>query len=160
MPCVVAPVLAEGQPLTDAMPPLMAAARIFALENHLHGDIGVANENEAHIGERFEVNHAVTLDDKLDPCAFTMRRRGGPIVEVIAFHRLSGEAQLSRQGSYVRVQPGSKDAVCEIENEQAKSCSSSLDMLLMAEGHPSELTLAHRALRHLSSVCPTVRLPF
>jgi hypothetical protein len=73
----------------------------------------------------------------LDPCAFTMRKRGGPIVEMIAFHRLSGEAQLSRQGSYVRVHlPGSKDAVCEIENEQAKSCSSSLDKLLMAEGPP------------------------
>ncbi|PDT64286.1 hypothetical protein CO683_39235 [Bradyrhizobium ottawaense] len=75
-----APIFAEGQPLTDAMLPVMAAARIFTLENHItlenhvHGDIGVANENEAHIGERFEVNHAVTLDDKLDPCAFTMRK--------------------------------------------------------------------------------------
>jgi hypothetical protein len=40
----------EGEPITEAMKPVLAASRIFALENHLYDDIGAAGEDEGHIG--------------------------------------------------------------------------------------------------------------
>ena len=93
------PAAGEGDPITSAMLPIMAATRIFALENHLHGDIAAADEDEGHIGERFEVNHAPG-----EKCTFTMRRRDGPIIEFISFDRLSTEYKVSPQGG-LRVAP-------------------------------------------------------
>jgi hypothetical protein len=66
----------EGEPITEAEKPVMVATRIFALENHLYGDIGVADEDEGHIGERFEVNHAPG-----QKCTFTMRHRDGQVID-------------------------------------------------------------------------------
>jgi hypothetical protein len=156
-----ASVAEEGDPVTEAQMPVMAATRIFALENHLHGDIGVADEDEGHIGERFEVNHAVTVDNKLDRCTFTMRRRNGPIIEQISFDRLSAEYKISRRGGYALLQvPGRGSAQCEISGEKVRQCSSSLEMLLMADtSAPTELDLALRALRYIAGVCPPAQLP-
>ncbi|WP_024517037.1 hypothetical protein [Bradyrhizobium sp. Tv2a-2] len=146
----------EGQPITEAMKPVMAAARIFALENHLHGDIAVADEDEGHIGRSFEVNHAPG-----EACTFTMRRRGGPVIETISFDRLSGEYHAWPQHGYARLaisgQPG---AQCEVSGG-VKRCSPNLDMLLMVEGSPSELDLARRALDYIfENVCRPAQLPF
>ncbi|WP_439398642.1 hypothetical protein ACRQ5Q_14940 [Bradyrhizobium sp. PMVTL-01] len=145
----------EGRPITEAMRPVMAAARIFALENHLHGDIAVADEEEGHIGERFEVNPVPG-----SRCDFTMRKRNGPVVETISFTKLSAEYKLSRRGDYVLMSiPGEPGAQCEVSGTR-KACSSSLDMTLMVEGSPSELDLAKRAMAYIASVCPVAALPF
>jgi hypothetical protein len=144
--------IAEGEKLTEAMKPIAAATRIFALENHLHGDIGIADEDEGHIGEKFEVNH-----EPGQKCTFTMRKRDGQILESISFDRLSSEYRTSRQDIYtllmVAGQPG---ALCE-HNGQSKKCSNDLEMLLMDD----ELVLAMRALTYLfSNVCEAAQLPF
>jgi hypothetical protein len=144
--------IAEGENLTEAMKPIAAATRIFALENHLHGDLGIADEDEGHIGEQFEVNHAPE-----QKCTFTMSRRDGPIVESISFDRLSSEYKISRRDIYtLLVVSGQPGARCE-HNGQSKKCSTDLEMLLMRD----ELDLAVRALRYLSSnVCEAAQLPF
>ena len=145
----------EGEPITETMKPVLAASRIFALENHLYDDIGAADEDEGHIGERFEVNRAPG-----QKCTFTMRRRDGPIVETINFDRLSGEYRISPQDGYARlVMTGRSGAQCEV-NGASKKCSSTLDMVLMVDGSPSELDLARRALRYIFGVCPAAELPF
>lgn len=146
------PTAAEGEKLTEAMMPILAAARIFAVENHLHGDLGVADEDEAHIGEKFEVNH-----EPGKKCSFTMKRRGGPVVELISFDRLSGEYRTSRQDGYtLLVVAGQSGAQCEYD-ARSKNCSKDLEMLLMDD----ELVLAVRALKYLfSNVCEAVQLPF
>ena len=98
---------AEGDPLTREQWLMSAATRILALENHLHGDIGVADSDEGHIGESFEVNHAPG-----EACTFTMRKRNGPIVEQISFAKLSGEYRTSRRDRWQaeEVPRGSRDA--------------------------------------------------
>jgi hypothetical protein len=70
------PALAQSDNIPDAMKPIAAVTRIFALENHFNGDLNVFDEDEGHIGEEFEVNH-----EPGQKCTFTMRRRDGPIVE-------------------------------------------------------------------------------
>jgi hypothetical protein len=146
------PALAQGEKISDAMKPVAAATRIFALEHHLHGDIGIADEDEGHIGEEFEVNH-----EPGQKCTFTMKRRDGPIVESISFDRLSDEYRTSRRDIYTLVvisgQPG---AQCEYVG-RSKKCSNSLELLLFG----SELDLAARALRYIfSNVCKPAELPF
>jgi hypothetical protein len=147
---------AEGTPITEAMKPVMAATRIFALENHLRGDIAVADEDEGHIGQRFEVNHVPG-----QKCSFTMRHRDGPVIETISFDRLSAEYHVSPRDGYALLSvAGRPGAQCEISGT-SKKCSSSLDMLLMVEGSPSELDLARRALSYIfSNVCAPAQLPF
>jgi hypothetical protein len=143
---------AEGKKLTEAMKPILAATRIFAVDNHLHGDLGVADEDEAHIGEKFEVNH-----EPGKKCTFTMRKRDGPIVESISFDRLSSEYRTSRRGEYtLLVVAGQSGAQCDYDG-RSKKCSKDLEMLLMDD----ELELAVRALRYLfSNVCQPAELPF
>lgn len=89
-----------------------------------------------------------------------MRRRDGPIVETINFDRLSGEYRISPQDGYARlVMTGRSGAQCEV-NRASKKCSSTLDMVLMIDGSPSEVDLARRALRYIFGVCPAAELPF
>ena len=144
--------VAEGEILTEAMKPILAATRIFASENHLHGDLGVADEDEGHIGEKFEVNHAPG-----EKCTFTMKRRDGPIVEFISFDRLSNEYRTSRRDGFtLLVIAGKPGAQCEYGG-RSKKCSDTLEMMLMDD----ELQLAVRALKYLfSNVCEAVELPF
>lgn len=153
---------AEGDPLTPDQMPILAAARIFALDNRLHGDLGVADAEEAHIGERFEVNRAVLEETdttkKVDPCAFTMRHRDGPIVQRIDFSRLAGEMQIIPEGMYARVRiRGQRGAVCEVANGRETNCTSGLEMLLMRDGNPSELVYMQRAMRYIAEACPMLR---
>lgn len=154
---VLSPTPAFGQgTVTDAMKPIMAATRIFALENHLHGDIAVAGEDEGHIGDRFEVNRAPG-----EKCTFMMRHRDGPVIESISFDRLSGEYKVRPQDGYARVViAGRSGAQCEISG-QTKKCSASLDMLLSRDGSsPTELDLAVRALRYIfATACRAADLP-
>src|ERR1700681_4448226 len=51
------PALAQSDNIPDAMKPIAAVTRIFALENHFNGDLNVFDEDEGHIGQEFEVNH-------------------------------------------------------------------------------------------------------
>lgn len=149
------PVSGQGA-ITDAMKPMMAATRIFALENHLHGDIAVAGADEGHIGDSFEVNRAPG-----EKCTFTMRRRDGPVIETISFDRLSDEFKTWRQDPYARISiAGRPGAQCEIDGH-SKRCSSGLDMLLQATGSsPTELDLAVRALRYIfANACHAADLP-
>lgn len=146
---------AEGEKITDDMKPVFAATRLFALWNHLHGDIGVANADEGHIGEDFEVNHAAGKE-----CTFNMRERDGPIVQTISFDHLSSEYRTSRQGIYTMLHvSGQPSAVCDYK---AKKCWNRLDKLLLDDGMaPHELELALRALRYIfSNVCKLAELPF
>jgi hypothetical protein len=146
-----------GSRITDGMKPILAATRIFALENHLHGDLGIADPDEGHIGEEFEVNH-----DTGQECTFTMRRRNGPVVETISFDRLSREYRTYRRGEYTLLQvSGQPGAQCELSGGSRK-CSSGLEMLLLDNGMaPHEFDLALRALRYISSnACRPVDLPF
>ena len=148
-----APVAAEGDPITEDMKPVMAAARIFASENHLTGDIAVADADEAHIGNNVEINHAPG-----EKCTFTARRRDEPIAVSISFDRLSSEYQVSVTDSgFYRVHiPGRKGAQCEYEG-RTKKCSSSIDSAMMED----ELRLMLRALKYIfSNVCQPVELPF
>jgi ABC transporter substrate binding protein len=115
------------------------------------------DEDEGHIGEEFEVNH-----EPGQKCTFTMRRRGGPIVESISFDRLSSEYRTSRRDGYTQlVVGGQPGAQCEYVG-RSKKCSSSLEMLLLDNGMaPHELDLAARALRYIfSNVCKPAELPF
>lgn len=149
--------VAQSDKIPDAMKPIAAVTRIFALENHLNGDLGVFDADEGHIGEEFEVNHAPG-----QKCTFTMRRRDGPIVESISFDRLSSEYRTSRRGVYtLLVVSGQPGAQCEYAG-RSKKCSSDLEMLLLDNGmDPHELDLATRALRYLfSNVCEAAQLPF
>jgi len=103
--------VAQSDKISDEMKPIAAATRIFALENHLHGDLGVADADEGHIGEGFEVNHAPG-----QKCTFTMRRRDSPIVEAVSFDRLSGEYRTSKRDIYtLLVVAGKPGAVCEYD---------------------------------------------
>lgn len=155
--------VAQSDKIPDAMKPIAAATRIFALENHLNGDQGIADEDEGHIeGTRvhpqdYEINHAPG-----EKCTFTMRKRDGPIVESISFDRLSGEYRTSREGPYtLLVVAGQPGAQCEYDG-RSKKCSNELEMLLMDNGMaPHELDLAMRALRYIfSNVCEAAQLPF
>ncbi|NPU15433.1 hypothetical protein HL666_32180 [Bradyrhizobium sp. 83002] len=156
-----APAGGEGEPITDAMRPVMAATRIFALENHLLGDIAIADENEGRIGQRFEVNHAIAADGKLDPCTFTMRRRGGPIIEQISFDRLSAKRKVWPLDGDARIRllaQGKSGARCELDGS-FKKCSTDLELLLQPLGSPSEFDLAVRTLDFIAKVCPPAQLP-
>jgi hypothetical protein len=149
--------LAQSDNIPDAMKPIAAVTRIFALENHFNGDLNVFDEDEGHIGEEFEVNH-----EPGQKCTFTMRRRDGPIVESISFDRLSSEYRTSRRDGYtLLVVGGQPGAQCEYVG-RSKKCSSSLEMLLLDNGMaPHELDLAARALRYIfSNVCKPAELPF
>jgi len=149
--------VAQSDKIPDAMKPIAAATRIFALENHLNGDLGVFDADEGHIGEEFEVNHAPG-----QKCTFTMRRRDGPVVESISFDRLSSEYRTSRRDIYtLLVVSGQTGAHCEYGG-RAKKCSSNLEMLLLDNGMaPYELDLAARALRYIfTNVCEPAALPF
>lgn len=151
--CMAGNAFAEGEPITEAMKPILAAARIFALENNLHGDIAAADEDEGHIGESFEVNHAPG-----QTCTFTIRRRDGPIVESISFDRLSSEYHTWMQDGFVRLEvAGKPGAMCEYDGK-SKTCSDSLNMLLQPR---REVDLAVRSLSYLfSNVCKAAELPF
>lgn len=71
----------------------------------------------------------MTVNDELHPCVFTLRKRNGPIVEQIAFDKLSGEPHITPRGSCALVQiSGEKGAVCEIEGERIKGCRAGLDV--------------------------------
>lgn len=148
---------ARGEDIPEGKRPIAAAARIFALENNLHGQIGIADEDEAHIGETLEVNHAPG-----ERCTFTLRRRDGPIVETISFDKLSDERRVSRGSKYAALTvPGRAGAVCEIKGA-ARRCSDQLSMTLFVDAQaPTELDLAVRALRYIAeNVCPAAALPF
>jgi hypothetical protein len=154
---------AQSENIPDAMKPIAAATRIFALENHFNGDLGVFDEDEGHIEgtgahpQEYKVNHAPG-----QKCTFTMRRRDGPIVESISFDRLSGEYRTSKRDSYtLLVVAGKPGAVCEYDGS-SKKCSNDLEMLLLDNGMaPHELDLAARALRYIfSNVCKPAELPF
>ncbi|UGY23766.1 hypothetical protein HU675_0038435 [Bradyrhizobium septentrionale] len=151
---LLSPVAAGDIP--EAMKPVAAAARIFALENNLQDQIGVHDEDEGHIGEKFEVNHAPG-----EKCTFTLRHRDGPIVETISFDRLSDERRVSRGAKYAALTvPGRAGAVCEIRGS-TKRCSDQLAMTLFVDAQPpTELDLAVRALRYLAGICPAAALPF
>lgn len=148
---------AQGDEIPDAMKPIAAATRIFALENHLNSNLGVFDVDEGHIGEEFEVNHAPG-----EKCTFTMRRRDHAIVESISFDRLSSEYRTSKRGGYtLLVVAGKPGAQCEYVGA-SKKCSNSLEMLLLDNGMaPHELDLAVRALGFIfSNVCEAAQLPF
>jgi hypothetical protein len=147
---------AQSDNIPEAMKPIAAVTRIFALENRLHGDLNVFDADEGHIGEDFEVNHAPG-----QKCTFTLRRRDGPIVESISFDHLSSEYRTSRRDIYSLLVVGGK-AGAHCEYGRAKTCSSGLEMLLLDNGMaPHELDLAVRALRYIfTNVCEPAELPF
>ena len=155
--------IAQTDSIPDDLKPIAAAMRIFALENGLHGDLTVAGIDEGYITHNFyrgkyedyEVHHAPN-----QKCVFTIRRKGGPIIEAISFDRLSSEYRTFRDPDYVRLvvkgQPGS---VC---NFLTNKCQNGLTMLLMDNGmEPHELEQALRALGYIfSNVCKPAELPF
>lgn len=148
--------------IPDDMKPVAAATRIFALREHLHGDIGVFDADEGHIsrgkvnnGEDYEVNHAPG-----QKCTFTMKRRDGPILFSINFNRLSSEYRTSRRDVYTLLNvAGLPGAVCDY---QPKKCWNGLEMLLLDNGmEPHELELAVRALQYIfANVCKPTEMPF
>ena len=151
---------AEGDPLTPTQWLLSAATRIFALENHIRGDIAVASDEESHIGKTHEVNPADIpgMKDAIDPegCSFVLKRRDGPAIEEINFDKLGADVRTAQRGRYLLVQiPGLEGAQCEIEGKQ-KKCRGGLEMLLT----DSEMELARRALRYIAKFCPAAQLPF
>ena len=145
----------QQEPMTashDSLKPISAATRIFALQNHLDDQIGIASATEGHIGEHIEVNPAPDAN-----CTFVMKKRDGPWVESINFKRLSSEYGVSRDMGYYSISlHGSGEAAC-YNDVQGKACEDHLSMLLTED----EMTLALRALRYIfSNVCAATELPF
>jgi hypothetical protein len=138
--------------IPDSLKPISAATRIFALQNHLFDQIGIASATEGHIGEHIEVNPAPDAN-----CTFVMKKRDGPWVESINFKRLSSEYGVSRDRGYYSISlHGSGEAAC-YNDVQGKACEDHLSMLLTED----EMTLALRALRYIfSNVCAATELPF
>jgi hypothetical protein len=140
---------------SDSIPhklkPIAAASRIFQVENHLRGDIGIFDENEGHIGGHFEVNPMPGTD-----CAFSMRERDGNVLETIDFSKLSTEYSTGLRDIYLLIDiKGEPNAVCEFQG--GKKCTDGLEMLLL----PDEWSLASRALSYMhGNVCRPARLPF
>jgi len=150
-----------GSQITEEMKPILAATRIFALQNGLKGDLGVADEDEGHIEgtrvhpQEYEINH--TPGEK---CSFSMRERDGRAVESIRFDRLSGEYHMERDRipEYITVTiKGAPGAVCYF-GKNSKKCEDELSLLLM---QGEEVDLALRAFRYIfANSCKPVDLPF
>jgi hypothetical protein len=144
--------LAGNQPIPRHLKPILAAARIFQMTYRLDGPIGLASEQEAHIGNNLEVE---PVSGKT--CVYTMRRRDGPIIGLIDFTKLSVEHTSKRQGGFINVvYPGLDGAVCE-HGGKRKDCTDELEMTLMDEDVP----YVSRAMKYVfAHVCPPADLPF
>jgi hypothetical protein len=158
---------APGDPVTPRQRLLYSATQVFRFDNNL-GKLGVAvvpdDDNEAHIGSKFEINHAVAkagdIEDELEDCIFTMRRRDGPIIQTIDFEKLSDEVRVipSPPGPYVTLQvEGLPGAACDVK-DGIKTCRAGLSMLLYT-GSEEHLRVM-RALRYIAANgCAPVALP-
>jgi hypothetical protein len=145
--------LAGSERIPEHLKTILAATRMFQLADHIYGNIGIVSEEEAHIGDHLEVEPVPG-----NACAYTLRRRDGPVLRSIDFSKLSPERRVSRSGNvfFSVVYPGLNGAFCE-HHGKTKDCRDELEMLLFDD----EIPLASRAMTYIfAHVCLPAELPF